>query len=52
MLGALLGKDFKRVEKAEINAERHDMIKQRKEQQRIEAQVAEDEEMDYKSEMF
>jgi len=47
LLDALLGKDFKRIENAETNAQRHDIIKQRKEEQRIQAHVEEDEEMDY-----
>ena len=52
LLGALLGKDYKRIEKAEDNTQRHDIIKRQKEQQRIQAQVAEEEEMDYASGMY
>lgn len=52
LLDALLGKDFRRIEKAETNNQRRNIIKQRKEEQRIEAQIAEEEEMDYKSGMF
>ncbi|CAF1542381.1 unnamed protein product, partial [Rotaria sordida] len=35
LLGALLGKDYKRIEKAENNTQRHDIIKRRKERQGI-----------------
>jgi hypothetical protein len=52
LLGALLGKDYKRIGKAENNTQRQEIIKQRKEQQRIQAQMAEDEEMDYGAGMF
>jgi hypothetical protein len=52
LLGALLGKDYKRIEKAETNTQRHNIIKQRKEQQRIQAQMAEDDVMDYAAGMF
>lgn len=52
LLSALLGKDYKRLEKAENNTQRQEIIKQRKEQQRIQAQMAADEEMDYGAGMF
>ncbi|CAF4142249.1 unnamed protein product [Rotaria magnacalcarata] len=52
LLGALLGKDYKRIEKAENNTQRHDIIKRRKEQQRIQGQIEEDEEMDYGAGIF
>ena len=52
LLGALLGKDCRRIEKAENNTQRRDIIKRQKDQQRIHAQVIEDEEMDYTAGMF
>lgn len=52
LLGALLGKDFKRIEKAENNTQRQNIIQRQKEQQRRQGQIAEDEEMDYGAGMF
>jgi hypothetical protein len=52
LLTALLGKDHKRIEKATLHTEQHELIKRRKEQQRLAAQMATDEEMDYGSGMF
>jgi hypothetical protein len=52
LLGALLDKDFKRTEKAENSIQQREIIKQRKEQQRILAQTEDDEEMDYGAGMF
>ncbi|CAF3068192.1 unnamed protein product [Rotaria sp. Silwood2] len=52
LLNALLGKDSKRVAKAEDNTQRQEIIKKYKKQQRLQSQVAEEEEMDYRAGMF
>ena len=52
LLDALLEKDLKRIEKAENNAQRSEAIKQRKDQQRMQAQIEEDKEVDYGSGLF
>ncbi|CAF1146228.1 unnamed protein product [Rotaria magnacalcarata] len=52
LLDALLEKDWKRIEKAENYVQRSEAIRQRKDQQRIHAQIEADEEMDYGSGLF
>ncbi|CAF4470706.1 unnamed protein product [Rotaria magnacalcarata] len=52
LLDALLEKDWKRIEKAENHVQRSEAIRQRKDQQRIQAQIEADEEMDYGSGLF
>lgn len=52
LLNTLLGKDTKRVVKAEDNNQRQELIKRHKEQQRLQSQLAEEEEIDYRAGMF
>ena len=52
LLSTLLGKDCKRVAKAEDNTQRQEIIKKHKEQQRLQSQLAEEEELDCRAGMF
>lgn len=47
LVDVLIGKDCKRIEKAETNFQQSQIIRQRKDQQRTQAQIEADEEMDY-----
>lgn len=47
LIDFIIEKDFKRIEKAEKNTQKSQVIRQHKDHQRMQAQIEADEEMDY-----
>jgi hypothetical protein len=52
LLDAILGKDLRRINKAQVNTQSRAEIRDRKQQKRFEESVTMDEEMDYGAGMF